>query len=129
VGRDRAVVDDAPARRRLLAHDPIRRLCAVKGTVEVRRHHLAPLLGRDGLERSARAEHARVVEQEVDPPETLVHVREEHVDVGGVGDVERRHDCRLAAGGGLLQRRTPAAGQHDLPAVIQQRLGGRAADA
>jgi hypothetical protein len=58
-----------------------------------------------------------------------VRVREERVDLGGVGDVERRHDCRLAAGRVLLQCRTPAAGKHDLPAVIQQRLGGRAADA
>ena len=69
VRRDRAVVDDAAAARRLILHQPERLLRAQKRAGEIGVDDLAPFLERHVLERQERRVHAGVVEQHVEPAE------------------------------------------------------------
>src|SRR2546427_9386740 len=62
---DGAVVDDAAAARRLVAHGAEGLLQAIEHAVEVDIDHLAPLLGRPVQEGAWRIAPARVVEQQI----------------------------------------------------------------
>ena len=86
VGRERAVVDDAPAARLLRRHRAERRLRAQERAGEVGVHDPLPVLEGQLGHRRGHAE-ARVVEQQVDAPVALERRREQRGDRRGVGDV------------------------------------------
>ena len=69
VRRDRAVVDDPAAARRLLLHQPERLLRAEERAGQVRVDHGPPVLEVELLERHGRRADAGVVEQQVEAPE------------------------------------------------------------
>ena len=93
VRRDRAVVDDPPAARVLGLHHPHRVLGAQEGPGEVGVDHPLPVGQVDLVRLRRRAEHARVVHQQVEPPPAV----RDRVE-------ERGHRCGTVTSAGYRQR-------------------------
>ena len=133
MGRDRAVVDDAPAARLLVLHDLHGFLGAQERAGEVGRHHAEPGLVGQLLQRHRRRAAAGIVEHQVEPAPGRLDLGEQRHDVVALGDVGRHGERvgRVVAGqlGGLVQRVLAAAGQRHLVAVVQQSERRGAADA
>jgi hypothetical protein len=92
-----------------------------------------PILNGDILSRSVWHGVGGIVEQHVDPPESLAHSGEQPCDSVGIGDIRRQWNRSLGGSasepGGLLQRGIPAAGKHHRPTVIEERERAGAANA
>ena len=88
VGRNRAVVDDAPAMRRLILQQTKRPLCAQERARQVDAQHVLPLRKRDVFKAHLRATHAGIVEQHIESPKLLLNKSKQRV-----------HRVRLAAVG------------------------------
>ena len=130
MGRDRAVVDDAAAARRLVLHDPEGVLRADEERREVRGDDLPEGLRRQLLDRHARSAAPGIVEEQVEPSVGLDRLLEEVRDAGVVADVGRhaQHAALLGHRRDLVQRFRAASREHDVPAVPHQGQGGRLAD-
>ncbi len=122
--RDRAVVDDAAAARRLVLHDAEGMLGAQERRGEVGVHHGLPLGDADVLERHRRCADAGIVEHEVEPAEAVGHLGEQRGDRAGIGHVGG-HRQALAEGfaelGGFFQLVGAAAGERHRVAGLHQR--------
>ena len=133
VCRDRSVVDDPSAARRLAFHLPEGRLHAQEHAGEVDIDDVFPLLERQVLERYAGRVDARVVEQHVDSAERTLRFSEQRVHRRWIGDV-RRHGqrisrCAFRGRSGLFQRIAPAPGKRNAITMLQKRERGGLADA
>ena len=133
VRRDRAVVDDATALRRLRLHDLDRLLRAQERAGQDGIDHRLPLLVAQLLHRYSRSTEACIVEQEVEAAERLLGLGEEVLHVlrlAHVGpDGEHLAAPGLRHGNGLIELLLAAAGDDHVPAVALQCQRGRAADA
>ena len=101
VGRDRAVVDDPAARRRLPPHDPERLPRTQEGPGQVEVDHGLPLAEGDLVELPRRAAHPGVVEQQIQPPVPLDGRREQRaygVLVGDIGRHRIKGEVRMRGG-------------------------------
>src|SRR4029079_16290160 len=108
----RAVVDDAAAARVLVLHQAERGARAQEGAGQVDVDDLAPFLDGELVDRYRPRARPRVVEQDVEPAELIVHGGEQGVDRGRIGDVGRcdeRTVARAGLGGGGLEGRAPPA--------------------
>ena len=112
---DRAIVDDAPAARRLRFHDPECRLGAEERTGEVGVHHRLPLRQRQVLHRHGRRAGAGIVEQHIETAEFFHRSRKERFDrlcirhIGG----NRQHGPVGCKRSGLCERVRAAARERD----------------
>ena len=120
--RDRAVVDDPAAARRLVAHHAERGVGAQEHRVEIDRDHAPPhLVGEVAEIRGGRAA-AGIVEQHVDAAEIRFDLREQVVHLGRIGHVGLHHQGMSAGlhASGLLQHLLAPPGQRHRPAVAHQ---------
>ena len=106
---DRAVVDDAPAARRLVLHQPEGFLRAQERAGQVDVDDALPLLERQVLERDAGRVLAGVVEEHVEPAELLLRGREQGARpsparLTSVGTASARAPCVPGRLDGLLER-------------------------
>src|SRR3546814_1866924 len=92
VGRDRAVVDDAPALRLLALHQPEGAARAEEHAVQVDVDHLLPGAPGELTEVGRRHVGAGVVEQQVEAAEVLVDAGEHPLDGIGIADVARSEE-------------------------------------
>ena len=118
---DRAVVDDAPAARLLVAHGAEGGLRARNAPVRLVSTTACHCSKARSAKRRGVAEGARVVEQEVDACERLAGPAKSAATDGGIGDVRRDTSAPGVAARRLAQRLLPAPGERDAPAVLQQR--------
>jgi len=133
MGRDRAVVDDAPATRVLALHHAERLLRAEERTGQVDRNDIRPLLQRQFLDRDVAGACAGVVEQKIDPPIGRRHRIEQCCNRSRVRNVGRHHKhprrrC-LCERSRLLEHFAATSGEHHREPVREQRKCRRAADA
>jgi hypothetical protein len=130
--RNRAVVDDAPAPRRLRLHGAEGRLDAIEHPAQVGVDHLPPVLDGQVLQRHARRKHARVVEQQVHPAPSTEHGVEQVLNRGRIGHIGG-HDQRASRRARMvchsLQGLLAAPGEGHVPARVQQRQRHDFADA
>ena len=109
---DRAIVDDAPAHRFLRLHQFDCLLRAQKRTREVDPYHLHPLLVAEFFHRNGRSVGAGVVEQHVEPPESLLSLGEQRSHRIGLRHVRRHREhppsSRSRRGRRLLQCIAPS---------------------
>src|SRR5438128_1868472 len=130
VGRDRAVVDDAPAPRVLVLHDLEGLLRAQERARQVGVHHRLPLLDAQVFQEAGGADPG-VVEQEIEATERALGLREEGADGLGithVGGHDQRPGARVARlGRHLLEGVLAPPGQRDVVALSQQREPDRLA--
>ncbi len=121
---DRAVVDDPPAHRLLILHDPERLLRAQEGARQDRVDDGLPALERQLFDRRGGAKPG-VVEQHIEPTEPLLRLGEDILDRGGIGDIGRhRQDLpaeTLDLVRYLLQTVDPPAADHRSKALLRQR--------
>ena len=109
-----------PPDGRLRAHRRERRAGAEERAGEVDGDGVEPRLHVDLVDRAGRAEHARVVEQQVDPAEPVGDRGEQRVHRGGVGDVGGDGEgVRVAVGGGVERVGPPARERHAVLGVEQ----------
>ena len=124
VRRDGAIVDDAPAPRRLRLHHAKRFLRAKKRAGEVHVHHRPPLVDGELLKRHRRGTPAGVVEQHVQAAEASLRLREQVGDGLWVGNVRPHHQRPLTGTGfvrRLPQQRLPPPRQRHRIALVQER--------
>ena len=132
VGRDRAVVDDPPALRPLVFHQPERAPGHQERAGHIRHEDRQPGFEGQVLDRGRRCVLAGVVEQQVEPPEVLadgvVHGGHRRL-VGRVrGDRQGIHPCLSAGRSRFLERFRPAPDHDEGEACRGQRDRCRAAD-
>ena len=128
IGRDRAVVDDASALRRLPPHLREGDARGVEHAGQVHRDRTVPVVGVDLVDGAGGREDARVVEQDVEPPPPVDQLADGGLDLGPPRDVAGQ-DQRLAGRGDTVQRIGTAGEEPDPPAGGQRPLGHRSPDA
>ena len=124
MGRNRAVVDDAPAARRLRFHDPKCLLDTQKHAGQVDVHHVAPVHQRDVFQGNTRRVDTRVIEKYVDPSPGGNGGREQglhRLRIGYIGGDRQRTFGGATLFGDLFQGVDAATRQHHPVTVIQQR--------
>ena len=124
VRRDRTVVDDAPAARRLRLHDADGLLRAQKSAGEVHGNHRTPLFERQIFHGHGRRAFTGVVEEQVEAAEFAFHAREQRFDGFRIADIRgnREHLSALGRGerGGGFEFRGAASGQrHGVSSGLQ----------
>ncbi len=127
--RDRAIVDDAAAARRLVLHDPERVLGAQKRSGQVGVHHGLPLLEAEILKIHRRCAHAGIVEEHIEPAIDLHHLGEQRRDRSGIGHVGGYRKALadiVAELLGLLQHLHAPPGEHHGKSSVHQRQRCRA---
>ena len=133
ISRDRAVVDDPAAHRRLGLHDADRFLGTDEGAGQVHVDDLLPGLDRQILHVDGRGTHAGVIEQHVEATELVLGRGEQRRDGLGIDHVGRVHEHFTAGavrhGRGLLEFVLAAPGKRDVIALLLQRQRGGPADA
>src|SRR3546814_8038855 len=87
--RDRSVVDDPAAARRLVLHDPEGLLGTEEDAGEVGVDHRSPLFVRQILQGNRWRAAACIVEDEVEPAERLSRLREQRLDRCRIADIGR----------------------------------------
>jgi hypothetical protein len=110
VRRDRAVVDDPAAARRLRLHQHERLLRAQEDGGQVDVDDGLPLLHRELLERDRRRAGAGVVEEDVEAAVLLLDGGEERLDGGRIGGVGRHDEDAVGAIAGGGARRLERVG-------------------
>ena len=119
VGRDRAVVDDPPALRRLRPHDAEGRAGAQEDAGHVDLDHPAELVGGNLVGGLGDQPGPGVVEEHVQPAPFRRRPVEGRVHRTRVADVAGQ-DQRAAVAGGLAQRLLAPADQPDPPAGVEE---------
>ena len=124
VGGEGAVVDDAPAHRLLVLHDVERLLGAEEGAGEVGVDDGHPLVVGEVFEQDGRRAGSGVVEEDVQPSESVFGFGEEVLYRVGVADVDLNYESARAVVAGLgdcfFQGGQASAGEGDGVSVPEQ---------
>ncbi len=130
---NRAIIDDAPAARRLGLHDLDGFLRAQKCAGEIDAHHSVPLLVAEIFHGYGGRAHARVVEEHVQAPERFLGPGEQRSHRFGIADVGRHREHLAGAclrhARGAFKLRSSAPGEHYGISGALQCKAHRAADA
>ena len=128
VGRDTAVVDDAPALRVLFAHQAKSRARRDERAHDVHIQQVANVRDLQLIQRRTAQRYARVVEQRVQPPPALCRLAKRRVHRVFVGHVTGQHQ-RTAVACGVLQCGHTAPHQPHVPARVDKGPGRGASHA
>ena len=123
MGRDGTVVDDPPALRRLVLHQPERPLGAEEGAGQVDVDDPLPVLDGELFQWHGRRAGPGVIEQQVEAAESGLRRLEQGGDRGRIGDIGRAgQGSRFGVFGearGFLKELGPAPREGYLPSGLQ----------